>query len=807
MTINLLTKDAIYFEKAYNSNDNIILKVWDDLTTYQETPATNFISKETKEPVEVIQNEIFSIFSYEDVLEQPFVTVVEPVFISGKILQKEIDINNIYISDTESLYLLDNEELFNITSALKKGSNISVFEVTPEGIVIKVKKQDVILTKITEDYYTIQDKTFFINNYSISQFEPNEEDEEESTVSFGVDYLNNVYLMKDSTIKIINSGKATNIKKDSIQNSNLILDGSVYVELKETILDGVKEINIVTLKDITDLLWSVADEIRDRTKLDDTMDYLRLGIPFLFLKRMIDLRKEYILHELNNHVDNDLLSGIKNPFIEKIEDYRNEDKFFETKKGTEWYCITWDDLMTFTENTSGEEREISLTLFPELMLKTSARTKPEFLIEIVESLTEDSNSTLVTKMFDTFDFVRKVKDGKKVPEDVFLNICTIFSNLELTYENASQDIFSQAYMYFIETFVESAGKKGGEFFTPTELIEKLLPLLDLELPENGNFKIGDLAAGSASFLVESFDLLKKKYVAEHPDKSNPDVMRILNQKITIVSQEIGENADIMGGLNLSLKEIQNAISYHANSITEYKDNIGTHKGTFDCIVANPPYGLKDYGYEFALNESLVNGSTGRWQYGVPKKGDGDVAFLLTIIDLLNRNGKAGVVLPLGTLFKDSTQKIRKALIAEDLIEGLVVLPGNMFQTTGIPVVMWILNKNKKDCDKGKIFMVNSSSEFIKKGVLNEWQEENTHVNYLGRIEEEGLSRYVELDEIIENDFNLSVQRYVFKDEPEEIISPFKLKDDMIVIRNEIEFETAEMDRLFDLVLEITEEKV
>lgn len=808
MTINLLKNQGIYFEKAYSTQDgSIILKVWDDLTTYQETPATRFILLETKEPIDILQNEIRTIFSYEDVLEQPFVTDITPTVINSKMLQSDLNIDNVYISETKSLYYFDNGELFNITSALKKGSNIPTYSIIQEGIAIKVKKEDVLLTKITTNDYITQDKTYFIDKYNISQFEPDEDDEEESPVSFGLDYFQNIYYLKDSTIKIIENGKAKALKKDFLKNTHLIEQEGLYFKLEEASVDGVKEINVVTLKDITDLLWAVADEIRDRTKLDDTMDYLRLGIPFLFLKRMLDLRKEYIFHELNDFVDDAMLSGTKNPLIEKIEEYRNEDKFFETKKGTEWYCVTWDDLMKFTENTSGEEREISLTLFPELMLKTSARTKQEFLIEIVESLTEHASSSLITKLFEVFDFVRKVKDGKKVPEDVFLNICSLFSKLEFTYENASQDIFSQAYMYFIETFVESAGKKGGEFFTPTELIRKLLPLLALELPENGNFKIGDLASGSSSFLVESFDLLKKKYIAQNPEKSDSEVMRVLNQKITVLSQELGVNADIMGELNLSLKEIRNVIAYNANSITEYKANIGSHRGTLDCMVANPPYGLKDYSYEFSVNESISDGSSGRWKYGVPKKGDGDIAFLLTIVDLLNRTGKAGVVLPLGTLFKDSTQKIRKSLIEQDLIEGLVVLPGNMFQTTGIPVVFWILNKDKKEEDKGKIFMVNGSEEFIKKGTLNEWQEEKSHLNYLGRIEEEGISRYVTFDEIAENDFNLSVQRYVFKDEPEEVISPFKLKEDLGSIRADIEAETVSMDRLLDLVLEITEEEV
>ena len=243
------------------------------------------------------------------------------------------------------------------------------------------------------------------------------------------------------------------------------------------------------------------------------------------------------------------------------------------------------------------------------------------------------------------------------------------------------------------------------------------------------------------------------------------------------------------------KNIEEVDIYLSN---EYNENtIGQYKNLVDYIVANPPYGLKDYGYDFAINSG-----EDRWEYGIPNKGDGDIAFLLTINDLLTSTGKAGVILPLGTLFKDSTSKIRENLLTNDLVEGIVMLPSNMFQTTSIPVCFWILNKNKQEQDRNKVFMVNGFEEYIKVGKFNEFQKERCLHNYLNRIEEEGLSGYVSIQDIEENDWNLSVQRYVFKDEPEEVIDIVELNKDIINLNNDIITKSNDMNFILSQILKL-----
>lgn len=802
MKINYLKNENIYFEESYKTNQNIvILKTWDDKSTYSETsPANNYFCPEINDTLSVIDNDIIETFSFEEVLEQPFVSFIEPIYINSVQLDPLLSIDNIYFKE-DNYFLLENDKIIPLSKSLKKTKSELDYVIHPNNtLAVKIKSKELLLSKISSNQYIKQSKTYFIDGFNISKFE------DEENISFSIDYLNNVFLNKDESLFLIKNNKITKINKKFFSSTKLISDNNEsYSELIPIELDGVKVIEKITLTDIKTLLLAIADEIRDKGNSNDTMDYIKIGLPFLFLKRLLDLRKEYILHHLNDSIkdDNSLIASYSNKLVGKIEKLRDKRKLFETEN-TAWYAITWEDVVNFKENTTGEKVSIQLSLFPELSIETEAKTRQEFLLSIVDSITanRDEVHKLVNQIFTIMDFKNKIKDSGKLTSDVFDNICFRFNELEFSYENAPQDIFSQSYMYYLERFVSSAGKKGGEFFTPVELIQKVLPLLDMNLTDKNTLKIADLTSGSASFLVESFDYLKNIYKNENPEKSDKEIMDFLNRKIEIIAQEKDEVTECMGLLNFGLKEITNVKSFCSNSILKYKESIGQYAGQINYVVANPPYGLKDYSYDFALKEFASNGNDCRWKYGVPNKGDGDIAFVLTILDLLKEDGKAGVVLPLGTLFKDSTKNIREKFLENDLIEGIVVLPGNMFQTTSIPVCFWILNKNKREEDKGKVFMVNASEEYIKSGKFNDWQDEKSVNNYLNRVYEEGLSAYVDISTITENDFNLSVQRYVFKDEPEEVIDIFELNSEIINLNNDIITKSNDMNLILSKIMNL-----
>lgn len=200
-------------------------------------------------------------------------------------------------------------------------------------------------------------------------------------------------------------------------------------------------------------------------------------------------------------------------------------------------------------------------------------------------------------------------------------------------------------------------------------------------------------------------------------------------------------------------------------ISKFNTGIGTLAGTMDVVLGNPPYGLKDYGIEYAQATAQTDR---RWRF-VPNSSEGEFAFIMTALELLNAQGLSVLVLPFGTLFRDSGKNFRKGIVSEDLLEGLITLSANMFLTTSIPVVLWVFNKNKKKEDKQKVFMVNASHDFKKVGKFNEWQPEKAIEAYHARKEIAEYCGYVDMVKMTKENFNLNVSRYFAPKGEKEVI--------------------------------------
>jgi len=209
---------------------------------------------------------------------------------------------------------------------------------------------------------------------------------------------------------------------------------------------------------------------------------------------------------------------------------------------------------------------------------------------------------------------------------------------------------------------------------------------------------------------------------------------------------------------------------------------------FDRVIANPPFSQDGWwtpaetNIEVKLDKNgkekkvtpnynkVVTDPFGRFQYGIAPRGYADLAFLQHMIAVLKQDGKAGVVLPHGTLFRGGTEaKIRKELLEADLVEGIVGLPSALFYNTGIPASTWIINKNKTEEQKGKVLIIDASNDFKEGKNQNELLK--THIDKivgaydLGEDVEKYM-RVVELEEIRENDYNLNISRYIDTSEPE-----------------------------------------
>ena len=250
-----------------------------------------------------------------------------------------------------------------------------------------------------------------------------------------------------------------------------------------------------------------------------------------------------------------------------------------------------------------------------MTIKTSAKTQTEFLFEVIESFDND----IIKEMLDEYEFEKTF--NKVLPEEFQKEALDTFKDVKYYLEYASEDVFGDVYMDITARFAASGGKKGGEFFTPTELTKAITRMRNPQIKDKQNFLISDVTAGACTFMT---------YAAEHIRQEKSWDVSDVNKHITFVTQEKEKNSEIFGKLNIAFHGYENHKSYNANTILNWKhdangdDAIGIWEGKIDCILANPPYGLSDYGFAYATNnESNEN----RWEYGVPKKGEGEYAFI------------------------------------------------------------------------------------------------------------------------------------------------------------------------------------
>jgi type I restriction enzyme M protein len=339
----------------------------------------------------------------------------------------------------------------------------------------------------------------------------------------------------------------------------------------------------------------------------------------------------------------------------------------------------------------------------------------------------------------------------------------------------SNDLLGDAYEYLIKMFADDAGKKGGEFYTPRGVVQLIVQLIK-PAPKQ---KVYDPTCGSGGMLIES-----ARYIAKQPDGKVGN-----NINVSLSGQEKNLSTWAIGKLNMLLHNFMDADIRKGDTLTapQHK-NDKDELMLFDRVIANPPFSMDGWwtpaenSIEVKLDKSgkekkitpnykkVVSDTFGRFQYGIPPRGYADLAFLQHMIAVLKQDGKAGVVLPHGTLFRSGTEgKIREALLEADLVEGIVGLPSALFYNTGIPASIWIINKSKTEAQKGKVTIIDASSDFKEGKNQNELQE--MHVSkiveaYDQATEREKYMRIVPLTEIAENDYNLNISRYIDTSEPE-----------------------------------------
>ena len=362
-------------------------------------------------------------------------------------------------------------------------------------------------------------------------------------------------------------------------------------------------------------------------------------------------------------------------------------------------------------------------------------------------------------LFDDID-VNSNKLGATVQKrnEKLVKILEGIANINIgTYHENNIDAFGDAYEYLMQMYASGAGKSGGEFYTPQEVSE-LLTKISILGKEKVN-KVYDPACGSGSLLLKAAKILGKENIEEG-----------------FYGQEINVTTYNLCRINMFLHNI----GYEKFNI-KCEDTLLNPKHDkeepFDVIVSNPPYSIK---WEGSDNPVLINDVRYSPAGVLAPKSKADLAFIMHSLSYLSASGIASIVCFPGILYRAAAeQRIRKYLIDNNFIDAIIQLPDNLFFGTSIATVILVLKKNKKD---NKTLFIDASKETIKVTNNNKLTEENIQ-NILNMYKErkdiEHKVRVVDIKEIEENNYNLSVSTYV---EPEDTSEKIDIK----VLNKEIE---------------------
>jgi type I restriction enzyme M protein len=506
------------------------------------------------------------------------------------------------------------------------------------------------------------------------------------------------------------------------------------------------------------ILWAIADQLRGAMNADDFRDYM---LSFLFLRYLSDNYELAAQRELGR-------------------DYPPLEADSHLVPLNLWYEFNRDDIDAFEKQM---RRKIHYVIKPQYLWKSIAhlaRTQNGDLLQTLQDgfkyIETDSFESTFQGLFSEINLASD-KLGRTYAERN-AKLCTIIQKIAAGLAEFSADIdaLGDAYEYLIGQFAAGSGKKAGEFYTPQQISAILSGIvsLDSQDPKTGTKqrleRVLDFACGSGSLLLN---------VRKQVTQAGGTIGKILGQEKNITTYNLARMNMLLHGVKDTEFEI-----FHGDTLLNewdlMREQNPAHKPSFDAIVANPPFS-----YRWEPSDPLADDVRFK-SHGLAPKSAADFAFLLHGFHFLKDEGVMAIILPHGVLFRGgSEERIRTKLLKDGHIDTVIGLPANLFYSTGIPVCILVLKKCKKP---GDVLFINAAEHFVKGKRQNQLSAENIAKiidTYKHRKEETRYSRRVEMAEIIKNDFNLNISRYISTAVAEEEVNLLSLNAELVALDQQI----------------------
>lgn len=382
-------------------------------------------------------------------------------------------------------------------------------------------------------------------------------------------------------------------------------------------------------------------------------------------------------------------------------------------------------------------------------------------------------------IFDDMDLTStRLGNNAQTRTATMIDMILLMSQIELEEDS---DVLGDLYEYLIGMFAANSGAKAGEFYTPHEVSDIMARIMTTGREDMASYALYDPTMGSGSLLLTTASYMKNNGVR--------GAIKYYGQEVITTTFNLARMNLMMHGVEYNDIRLRNADTLNGDwpdGIVDGKDD----PRMFDAVMSNPPYSLKW--------DNKNREDDRRFQMGVAPASKADYAFLLHGLYHLKQDGRMAIVLPHGVLFRGAAEgKIRKALLKGHNITTIIGLPEKIFTNTGIPTIIMILEKNRTASD---VLFIDASKGFEKQKNSNKLRDEDVDKivdTYLSRNDIDKYSHLATMDEIIENDYNLNIPRYVDTFEEEEPVDVEKLAKEMAEIDQQEQQLTAGLEKMLE----------